>query len=179
MQTTPDFSGRIALDPLNQLPIGNRGFLIVKIAPNATRPTRTNNSSFTIEYRRKAAWDQNIPQDAVLIHEVRTDGLSYLQPSASGQFTVGQRFVTPDPKVFIQVESIDKTLGVATVRFWDIPEGSLRREDSKPKVYLIENGNKRWVTSPSVLFRLGKTWADVRVVPDGALDNIATGQDIF
>ncbi len=126
VRTQPDFSELITLDPLNQSPIGNRGFLIAKIAPNATRPRRSNNSSFTIEYRRKAGWDQSIPEDAVLVHEVRANGLSYLQPTVWGRFTAGQQFVTPDPKVFVQVVSLDPTLGTATLRLWDIPEGSLR-----------------------------------------------------
>jgi hypothetical protein len=175
---SPDFSAQITLDPLNQPPIGNHGALITKIPANATRPPRANGSSYTVEFRRRAGWDRNIPEDAVLIHEVRSNDLSYLQPSIWGRFTAGQEFVTPDPKVFIRVTNIDATAGTATLRVWDIPEGSLRKEDSKPQVYLIENGTKRWVTSPQVLSALGKTFADVRVVPDGALSSIPTGPDV-
>jgi hypothetical protein len=173
-----DFSEEISLDPLNQPPVGNHGFLVAKIVPNSTRPRRPNNSSFTIECRRKANWDCNIPNDTVLIHEIRTDGRSYLQPTVWGQFTPGQQFVTPDPKVFVKVTAIDSVWGSATVRVWNIPEGSVRKEDSKPNVYLIENGTKRWVTSPQVLFRIGKTWADVRVVPDGGLSTLPAGPDV-
>jgi hypothetical protein len=43
---------------------------------------------------------------------------------------------------------------------------------------LIENGAKRWVTSRAVLFGLGKTWADVRVVPNGGLMSIPNGPDV-
>jgi len=173
-----DFSEQITLDPLNQLPIGNHGFLIAKLSPNSTRPTRADNSSFTVEFRRKAGWDQAIPQDAILIHEVRTNGISYLQPRVKGQFTAGQQFVTPDPKIFVRVVSIDSSVGNATLRLWDIPEGSLRKEDSDPKVYLIENGMKRWVTSPQALQAIGKSWADVRSVPDGGLTGLPLGEDI-
>jgi hypothetical protein len=173
-----DFSEEISLDPLNQPPVGNHGFLVAKIVPNSTRPRRPTNSSFIIECRRKAAWDRNIPNDTVLIHEIRTDGRSYLQPTIWGQFTLGQQFVTPDPKVFVKVTAMDSVSGSATVRAWDIPEGSVRKEDSKPNVYLIENGTKRWVTSPQVLFRIGKTWADVRVVPDGGLSSLPAGPDV-
>lgn len=174
----PDFSARITLDPLNQPAIGNHGALLVKIPANATTPPRVNGNTYTVEFRRKAGWDQNIPEDAVLIHEIRSNGLSYLQPAIYGRFTSGQEFVTPDPKVFFRVESIDSAQGTATMRVWDIPEGSLRKEDSKPKVYLIEGGQKRWVTSPQVLFALGKTWADVRAVPDGGLNSVPDGTDV-
>jgi hypothetical protein len=76
------------------------------------------------------------------------------------------------------VTSISAAPATATRRVWDLPEGCLRTEDSKPKVYLIQNGAKRWVTSPAVLFALGKTWADVRAVPDGALMSIPVGPDV-
>jgi hypothetical protein len=52
----------------------------------------------------------------VLIHEIRTNGLSYLQPTGGSQFAAGQQFVTPDPKVFVQVMSIDPSAATATVR---------------------------------------------------------------
>lgn len=173
-----DFSEQVVLDPLNQPPIGNRGFLVAKIVPNSTRPRRPNGSSYIIECRRKASWDINIPNDTVLVHEIRTDGRSYLQPTIWGQFTLGQQFVTPDPQVFVNVTAMDTSTGSATIRVWDIPEGSVRKEDSKPNVYLIQNGAKRWITSPQVLFALGKTWADVRVVPDGGLGSLPAGPDV-
>jgi len=173
-----DFSERITLDALNQLPMGNHGPLMVKIPANATQPPRANDSSYTVEFRRKAGWDRGIPEDAVLIHEVRTNRLSYLQPGIWGRFTNGQEFVTPDPKVFIRVASIDSTTGTATLRIWDIPEGSLRKEDSKPKVFLIQDSMKRWVTSPQALLAIGKDWAYVRVVPDGGLIGVPDGPDL-
>ncbi len=174
----PDFSHFISLDPLNQTPIGNHGFLIASLSPTATNPVRTNGSVFTAEFRQPLSWDQAIPQAAVIIHEIRTDGLSYLQPGEWGQFTATQTFVTPDPKLFIYIASIDNTAGFASLRIWDIPEGCLRKEDNNPKVYLIQNGQKRWVTSPQVLTALGKTWADVRPVPDHGLDSISNGPDV-
>lgn len=178
LQPQADFSNQFTLDPLNQTPMGNHGYLIVKFPPGSTNPARANNSAYTVEFRRKSGWDQSIPQNAVIIHEVRANGLSYLQPSAWGQFSAGQQFVTPDPKVFIYVTGIDANVGTATIRAWDIPEGSLRKEDTGLKVYMIRNGQKCWVTSPQVLFALGKTWADVRSVPDGGLSSIPNGPDI-
>jgi hypothetical protein len=174
----PDFSSQITLDPLNQRSTGNHGALIAQIPAGATRPARPNGSSYTAEFRRKAGWDRSIPEDAVLIHEVRSNGLSYLQPTVFGRFTAGQEFVTPEPKVLFRVVSIDGAAGTASLRVWDIPEGSLRKEDSKPRVYLIQDGTKRWVTSPQVLSALGKSWDDVRVVPDGGLNSIPVGPDV-
>ena len=174
----PDFSGTVTLDPLNQPLIGNHGDLIVKIPPAATRPARPSQSTYTVEFRRKAGWDQAIPKDAVSIHEIRANGNSYLQPAMGGQFVAGDRFVTTAPAVHIQVTSIDSAARFATLRIWDLPEGCLRKEDSKPQVYLLQNGTKRWVTSPAVLFALGRTWADVRSVPDGALAGIPDGADV-
>lgn len=174
----PDFSTWVTLDPLNQPPLGNHGFLVAKLPPQSTRPSRGNNSTFTIEFRRKAGWDQGIPQDAVIIHEIRTDGNSYLQPGKEGQFVSGQQFVTPNPSVYIRVIGIDPIINTATVRIWDLPEGCLRKEDTHPEVYLIPNGQKRWVTSPEALFALGYTWEDVYLVPDGALSDLPDGPAI-
>jgi PASTA domain len=174
----PDFGVGITLEPLNQPPVGNRGALVASIPPTATQPPRPSQSTYLVEFRRKAGWDQAIPQDTVLVHEVRTTGISYLQPTVGGQFGPGQQFVTPDPKVFVRVMSIDATTMTATLWIWDLPEGSLRRESSKPKVYLIEHGTKRWVTSPAALTALGKSFADVRIVPDGQLGLLPDGPDV-
>ena len=159
------------------MPIGHRGFVIAKILPASTRPARANGSTHTVEFRRRAGWDRSIPRDAVLVHEVRSNGLSYL-PAMGLNLAAGDEYVTPDPKVWIRVTAIDAATDSATIRIWDAPNGSLRKEDSKPKVYLIENGAKRWVTSPQVLAQIGKTWADVRVVPDGGLNGIPDGPDL-
>jgi hypothetical protein len=175
----PDFGVEITLEPLNQPPVGNRGALVASIPPTATQPPRPSQSTYLVEFRRKAGWDQAIPQDTVLIHEVRTNGISYLQPTIWGQFRQGDQFVTPDPKVFVRVTGIDATTLTASLWIWDLPEGSLRREFSKPKVYLIEHGTKRWVTSPAVLSALGKSFADVRLVPDGQLGILPDGPDVF
>jgi hypothetical protein len=174
----PDFSATITLDPLNQAQIGNHGSLVASIPPGATAPARPDGSTWTVEFRRKSGWDQAIPEDAVVIHQVRTNTLSYLQPAMWSSFTAGQQFVTPAPEVYVKVAAIGGNPSTATLRIWDLPEGCLRKEDSKPKVYLIHNGTKRWVTSPAVLFALGKGWGDVRVVPDGALGAVPDGPDV-
>lgn len=166
-----DFSATVVLDPLNQPQIGNHGALV------ATVP-QSSGSRWTLEFRHKGGWDQAIPENAVVLHEVRTDTRSYLQPGIWRRFTAGQNGTIPNPNVFFRVTSITTAPATATIRLWDLPEGCVRREDSKPKVYLIENGTKRWVTSPAVLAWLGRTWADVRIVPDGALTDVPDGADV-
>lgn len=175
----PDFSEIIQLDPLNQNPMGNNGFLVAKILPKASNPWRAGNSVYTIEFRLKSGWDKAISQHAVLIHEVRNNGLSYLQPARGGFFLPNQQLVLPDPKIYINVLAIDTVHNFATIRVWDIPEGSLRKEDSKPHVYLIENGQKRHITSPEVLFAMGRDWPQVKNVPDGALSGLGLGSPII
>jgi hypothetical protein len=174
----PDFSAMVVLDPLNQPPVGSHGSLLSEIPPAATSPARADGSTWTVEFHHKATWDQAIPEDAVTIHQIRTDGLSYLQPGMWSRFTNGQQLVTPAPEVYVKVTDISPTPPTATLRLWDLPEGCLRKEDSKPRVYLIESRAKRWVTSPGVLFALGRSWADVRSVPDGALTAIPDGPDV-
>ena len=174
----PDFSASIKLAPLNQQPIGNDGFLFARVLPGATNPPRSNGSSFTVEYRQKAGWDQHIPGDAVLIHEIRTTGLSFLLPSLGGSFAQGQTFTTPDPPVFIKIANVDTSGQSASVRIWDLPDNALRKEDSDPKVYLLQGGKRRWVTSPAALQAMGKSFSDVLAVPDGALSVLPLGPDI-
>lgn len=173
-----DFSYTCKIDPLNQIPMGNHGYYVVKILPNATQPYRSNGSSFTIEYRIKSGWDKAIPQNAIIIHEVKINGLSYLQPGMSDQFVKNQQFVTPDPKVFVRVVSFDDQHGFANIRIWDIPNGCLRKEDSRPEVYFIQNGKKHHIVSPEVLLAIGQSWSDVKEVPDGSLSILPTDTPI-
>jgi hypothetical protein len=53
-------------------------------------------------------------------------------------------------------------------------DGTLVRELSDPKVFRVEKGAKRWVTTPVELRKWGG-FASVRLVPDGALANLPTG----
>src|SRR5262249_29909850 len=118
-----DFSEQVALQPLNQPPYGNRGNLVAKVPPGASRPARPNGSSYTVEFPRKAGWDRAIPRDAVTVHEVRSNALSYL-PNTGHNLGVNEQYVTPDPKLWIRVTAIDAANETATVRIWDAPEGS-------------------------------------------------------
>jgi hypothetical protein len=167
-----DFSEWVTLDPLSQPPFGNHGFLVVKIPPGSTDPARPSGSTYQVEFHRRVGWDQATSQDVVRVHEIRTNGLSYAQYV---QLTEGMQYVTPDPHVYLRVVDIDPVASTATVRLWNLPEHSVRKEDSHPAVYQITGGHKRHITSPAELFALGYTWADVKSVPDGALNVLPTG----
>src|SRR5262245_44136413 len=62
---------------------------IIKVPIDPTNP----NHYYTVEYRFKSSWDRGIPQQVVLIHELRTDGLSYLIRANGGpEWLSGQTF---------------------------------------------------------------------------------------
>jgi hypothetical protein len=114
----------------------------------------------------------------VLIHEEK-EGRSYLKPTVNNSsLLAGQRYSTPTPKVYVEVTSIDPVSQRATVRVWDLPEDALRREDSDPKIYLIEIGNKRLIESQAALLRLHRRSTYVRRIPDGGLSALRDGDPV-
>src|SRR5215204_5020733 len=52
------------------------------------------------------------------------------------------------------------------------PDGTLLKEQSNPKVYVIHDRRKFWIPTPDALIIMGHRWADVRMVPDGALASL-------
>ena len=56
-------------------------------------------------------------------------------------------------------------------------DGSLIR-GSGYRVYLIENGNKRWITSEKVFVALGYDWNNIISVSDGELNLYSDSGDI-
>lgn len=172
-----DFSETVILAALNR-PAAD-GHLMAKFRAPSRDPVQQVPSTYTLEFREATSWDQGFPMDIVVIHEVRSDGFVRLLTSANGGvLQAGTDFAAPRSSVFVRLVNIDSPNHTATLRLWDAPEGSLRKEDSDPRVYLIQNGTKRWITSPRALFALGKTWADVRSVPDGGLSSFPIGQSI-
>ena len=111
-----------------------------------------------------AAPNMTRPRDGALLRE-RNAAPVYL-------YQGGAPFHIPDPTW------IDRFGGWGAVRV--VPDGSLAafsgapddgtllREWSDPKVYRIENGTRRWVSTPAELSRWGG-WQSVRLVPDQAL----------
>ena len=100
-------SSTITLAALNQ-PQAN-GFLMAKvfIFPNRY---------YTVEFRRKKDWDQGIPRDTVLIHEVRPDGFSYLIRAAGGpERLAGETFHDAANNIAISVLAIDPASSTAVI----------------------------------------------------------------
>jgi hypothetical protein len=53
--------------------------------------------------------------------------------------------------------------------WFPLDRGVLVKERSTPQVYGIFNQTRVWIPTPSALYAMGHSWADVRVVPDGYL----------
>jgi hypothetical protein len=91
---------------------------------------------YTVEFRRKTGWDAGIPQDIVLIHELRSDGLSYLpvresppgsmtrtasfshrprSPRVTAGLLPGDEFVDKSERIHIRVLGIDPGPSTALV----------------------------------------------------------------
>jgi hypothetical protein len=163
-----DFSDTLVLTALTQSPRNVTQWCALQV-PQA------DGSNFLFEARRKAQWDRAIPADnVVLVHQVGTDGLSYLYPGLGSYLTTGQLIATPNPAVTVFVGTWDGDL--VNIWAWDLPDGSLRREVSDPRVYLIQGGQKRWVVNPATLAAIeASSGRVVRPVADGGLAGVPTG----
>lgn len=58
------------------------------------------------------------------------------------------------------------------------PDGMLFREVGDHKVFVVENSQKRWITSPVLFDNLGYQWNNVVVVSNGMSDGMALGDNI-
>ncbi len=103
-------SQNFVLAALNRPAVG--GYLVAKVPFDGSDP----NHYYTVEFRRKTDWDQGIPQDTVLIHEVRSDTRSILiRANGGAERLAGQRFVDATNNVAISVLNIDSVGQTATV----------------------------------------------------------------
>jgi hypothetical protein len=60
----------------------------------------------------------------------------------------------------------------------DKPEdGTLLKGPATPNVYVVRNGSRCWVTSPTAFDRNGFSWADIRTIPDDTLAALPVGAD--
>ncbi len=58
------------------------------------------------------------------------------------------------------------------------PDGSLLREPGS-KVYFIESGRKRWISSPALFNKLGYKWEDVKELSEAELESILDGRPML
>jgi hypothetical protein len=96
----------------------SQAHLMAWIPPKDGSKSKT---SYAIEFRQKKGWDDGIPQDTVLVHEVRENGIGYLlsRPTGTGttspELLPGQVFSIPARGLTIKVKSFDAKKGTATV----------------------------------------------------------------
>jgi M6 family metalloprotease-like protein len=80
--------------------------------------------TYVIEYRHQGRWDAGIPYDAVLMHEVRANGLSYLL----GEIVACERCTVGSFGHEIVVKTIDAQKLQATILICRKPEADLKGE---------------------------------------------------
>jgi hypothetical protein len=95
----------------------------------------------------------------------------------------GARFWIPDPATLlalgfdwnrVQIIPPNSIGKVPTTPF----DGTLLKEQHDQKIYLVDGGKRRWVTSPAAMDARCLPWRHVRTVPDHALAPLPLGPDI-
>jgi hypothetical protein len=109
------------------------------------------------------------------------DGTLLRDPATSNVFVIygGAKFFVP-PAQFgaLGFSSFDVRLDndAALDTLPTLPRGkTLLKELSKPEVWVIQAGRKRWIPTPEIFVMLGFAWSHVHTVPDGALASIPSG----
>lgn len=75
--------------------------------------------------------------------------------------------VTMPAKAITLVAAYKNTVSSAT---FDYPDGTLIKLPDSPKVYVIIDGEKKWIPIPEVFTQLGYEWTDIKVVNQAQLD---------
>jgi hypothetical protein len=118
----------------------------------------------------------SLPADRTLVREIN-------RPEVFVVFG-GAKFWIPDWATgfslyrhnFLKVSVIPPG-GTAQLRSMPI-DGTLIKEQHDPKVYFVDQGQLRWVTSPGVMDAKCFPWRHVRTVPDRALAALARGPNL-
>jgi hypothetical protein len=89
---------------------------------------------YTVHLRLKEGWDAGIQRDAVLIHEVRPDGRTYIVKTVNLDRSLqpGQSFTDPANNLKIYVDRIEKANKTATVLIGPVPPVSSAAVSPKP-----------------------------------------------
>lgn len=125
--------------------------------------------------------------DSLLYTTFHLDGALITAPgNGVALLSAGTRRPIPTPEIF-QLQYQWKDLVSVSVAEWNsypegdavyYPESMLFREKDDNKVYVVENEQKRWITSPVLFDNLGYKWNNVVLVTSGASDGMAAGQNI-
>jgi hypothetical protein len=73
----------VALNQIGGLPVATSLGVLSDSVPQGTLMTRVFHEAadprhyYTLEYRRRIGWDQSLSKDAIVLHEVRKNGLAY------------------------------------------------------------------------------------------------------
>jgi len=59
----------------------------------------------------------------------------------------------------------------------ELPDGTLIKLPDSPKVYIIENGEKKWIPTPEVFEQMGGDWNEIITATQSILDAIADLED--
>jgi hypothetical protein len=117
-----------------------------------------------------------LPADFTLVREI-------FDPKVFVVFG-GAKFWIPDPLTlhtlgfdFPQVRVVPSG---GTAQIGTLPiDGTLIKEQHDPKVFFVENGQLRWVTSPAAMDTHCLSWRHVRTAPDTSLAALARGPDLM
>jgi hypothetical protein len=95
----------------------------------------------------------------------------------------GAKFWIPDPPTLFALGFDWSHVGVippgGTAKLRTMPiDGTLLKEQHDPKIYVVESGQLRWVTSPAAMDGRCLPWRHVRIVPDTSLAALPHGPDL-
>ena len=95
----------------------------------------------------------------------------------------GAKFWIPDPPTLFALGFDWSRVGVippnGTAKLRTVPiDGTLLQEQHDPRVFLVESGQLRWVTSSAAMDARCLPWRHVRVVPDNSLTALPHGANL-
>jgi hypothetical protein len=95
----------------------------------------------------------------------------------------GAKFWIPDPPTLFALGFDWSRVGVIppgeTAKLRTVPiDRTLLKEQHDPKIYVVESGQLRWVTSPAAMDGRCLPWRHVRIVPDNSLAALPHGPDL-
>ena len=153
-------------------------------APRPVRPAWVARVQRAAPHFDKSVFERASSSEA-LRQQSRQDGFLYRTAGTDEVYVVqkGTRF---------RVSNLDELskLGLKREQIVEVPPGSmdhlsdrpperaLLREDGDPRIFVFENGVKRWITDGSVFNRGGFDWGQVRVTPAGSLGAFDNGEPV-